>query len=258
MISTDSRLIEKRSALLQLSHELGREDRGWAILGEGNSSVRLDADRMLIKASGTNLGRLREEDVVECRRGVLSKLLDRRSMSDDQVEEALLASRIDQSSKKPSVEALFHAHLLSLPDVQFVGHTHATAVNQILCSPRARQFADRRIFPDEIVCCGAASVLVPYTDPGLKLAQAIRKGVRDLVRRRKQVPRVVLIKNHGIITLGATTEAVLAAMQMAEKAARIWIGAAALGGPIFLSEKDVARIASRSDEALRRRLMNIE
>jgi len=250
-------LEEKRAALLELSHELGREDRGWAILGEGNSSVRLDSDRMLIKASGSSLGRLREEDVVECRTDFLAKLLARRSMNDDEIEEALLASRVDQSSKKPSVEALFHAYLLNLPEVRFVGHTHATAVNQILCSPRAKQFADRRIFPDEIVCCGAASVFVPYTDPGLKLAQAIRQRVKKFVHDRKQLPRVVLIKNHGIITLGATMEAVLAAMQMAEKAAQIWLGAAALGGPTFLTERDVARIASRTDEALRRRLMNI-
>jgi rhamnose utilization protein RhaD (predicted bifunctional aldolase and dehydrogenase) len=250
-------LEEKRAALLELSHELGREDRGWAILGEGNSSVRLDSDRMLIKASGGSLGRLREEDVVECRTDFLAKLLARRSMNDDEIEEALLASRVDQSSKKPSVEALFHAYLLNLPEVRFVGHTHATAVNQILCSPRARQFADRRIFPDEIVCCGAASVFVPYTDPGLKLAQAIRQRVKKFVHDRRQLPRVVLIKNHGIITFGATMEAVLAAMQTAEKAAQIWLGAAALGGPTFLREKDVARIASRTDEALRRRLMNI-
>jgi rhamnose utilization protein RhaD (predicted bifunctional aldolase and dehydrogenase) len=253
----DDRLNERRAALLQLSHELGREERGWAILGEGNSSVRIDSDRMLIKASGTNLGRLREEDVIECRMSTLTKLLDRHSMNDEEIEEALLAIRVDQSSKKPSVEALFHAYLLSLPDVQFVGHTHATAVNQILCSRRARQFADRRIVPDEIVCCGAASVFVPYTDPGLKLAQAIQNRVKKFVYDRKLLPRVVLIKNHGIITLGATAEAVLAAMQMAEKAAQIWVGAAALGGPTFLTDEEVTRIASRTDEALRRRLMNI-
>jgi hypothetical protein len=35
----------------------------------------------------------------------------------------------------------FHAYLLSLPDINFVGHTHATYINQILCSPRAADFA---------------------------------------------------------------------------------------------------------------------
>jgi ribulose-5-phosphate 4-epimerase/fuculose-1-phosphate aldolase len=47
--------------------------------------------------------------------------------------------------------------------------------------------------------------------------------------------RVVLLENHGLITLGGTAEAVLAAMLMAEKTAQIWRDAAALGGPAFLS-----------------------
>ncbi len=43
---------EKTAALLKLSHDLGREDRGLAILGEGNTSCRLDGDTFLVKASG--------------------------------------------------------------------------------------------------------------------------------------------------------------------------------------------------------------
>ncbi len=38
---------------------------------------------------------------------------------------------------------------MSLPDIHFVGHTHAIHVNQILCSPRAREFAAKKLFPDE-------------------------------------------------------------------------------------------------------------
>ena len=51
--------------LLNLSHELGREDRGLAMLGEGNTSTRLTDDTFLVKASGTCLGTLKEDDVVE-------------------------------------------------------------------------------------------------------------------------------------------------------------------------------------------------
>ena len=66
-----------------------------------------------------------------------------------------------------------------------------------------------------------------------------------------------MLENHGIITLGRTPEAVLAAMLMAEKAATIWLGAAALGGPVFLPAKTVARIAGRPDESLRRKLLKL-
>ena len=47
-------------------------------------------------------------------------------------------------------------------------------------------------------------------------------------------PRVILLENHGIITLGRSPDAVKAAMFMAEKAAIIFAGAAMLGGPQLL------------------------
>ena len=248
---------EKLTALLALSHELGREDRQMAILGEGNTSVRVDAETFFIKASGTRLATLGEADVVQCKFDMLKPLLDKKNLADNEIEAALLASRVDPRAKKPSVEALFHAYCLALPEIEFVGHTHAVAVNRILCSPRAREFAVKRIFPDEIVYCGSAAVFVPYTDPGLRLAQEIRRRTEAFLRRYRQTPRLILIANHGVIALGRTADAVLAAMLMAEKTANIWLGAEQLGGPKFLSKQNVQRLASRSDAHYRRRMLNV-
>jgi len=243
--------------LLNLSHELGREDRKMALFGEGNTSARLTPARMLVKASGAGLSKLTPEELVECNTGPLLELLEKTDASDRDVEAALLESRVNQQDKKPSVEALFHAYLLTLPDVAFVGHTHAIAVNQLLCSPRALDFAERRLFPDEVVYCGIASVLVPYTDPGFHLAREIRVRTLAFLQHRNVLPRVILMENHGIITIGRTSSAVLAAMLMAEKAATIWAGAAALGEPRFLTNEQVERIASRSDEHHRQKAMNL-
>lgn len=242
---------------MRLSHELGNPLRPLAILGEGNTSVRLDGKTFLVKASGSNLASLRKQDVVECKAGVLLRLLDSTGLSDADVESVLMKSRVDGKARKPSVESLFHAWFLTLPGIEFVGHAHAPAVNSILCSPRAHEFAEKRIFPDEIVCCDVKSVFVPYTDPGLRLAQEIRSRTTVFIKKHQRPPRVVLLENHGIITLGRSAEAVLAAMVMAEKAATIWLGAGALGGPAFLSPKQVARIAGRPDEALRRKVLKI-
>ena len=103
-------------------------------------------------------------------------------MSDAEIESVLLASRLDSSQPKPSVEAVFHAYLLSLPGIEVVGHTHPIGINSILCAGEesCRRFALERRFPDEIVCCGAKSVFVPYVDPGIVLAQTIRDGNRPL------------------------------------------------------------------------------
>jgi len=248
---------EKLSALLRLSHELGNPSRSLAILGEGNTSARLDGNTFLVKASGTCLGTLKEDEAVECRCDAVMTLLEKKGLTDAEVDGALMESRVDKNARKPSVEALFHGYFLSLPDIEFVGHTHAPAVTGILCSPRAEEFATKRIFPDEIVCCDVESVFVPYTDPGLQLAQAIKTRTEEYRERHGRVPRVVLMQNHGIITLGRSVEAVMAAMLMAEKTAHIWIGAVNLGGPNFLTPQNVARISGRPDEAYRRKVLKV-
>lgn len=240
-----------------MSAHLGAERRGLAILGEGNTSARISDKTFLVKASGCTLGTLTEADLVECRFAPLLSMLDRPDMSDQEIEDGLFASRVKSNAKKPSVEALFHAYLLSLSNIIFVGHTHSLAVNKILCSPRSVEFAERRMFPDEVVCCGPVSILIPYADPGLKLAQAIRAATRQFMETFESPPRVILLENHGIITLGMTPNAVTAAMFMADKAAQIFAGAAALGGPHFLPPDQVDRMGNRIDERYRRRALRI-
>lgn len=243
--------------LVGLSRELGREDRSLAILGEGNTSVGLAEGRFAVKASGAVLGSLTPEDLTVCERAPMLALLDQRHLTDAQVTEALLASRVRPESRKPSIESVFHAWLLSLEGVNFVGHTHPTAVNQILCSPRARDFSERRMFPDEVVICGSASVFVPYADPGLPLAREIRDRTKSFIEKHGQAPKLILLQNHGLIVLGASPQAVQAGTAMAVKAASIFMGAAALGGPVFLTPAHVERLASRGDEAYRQRQLKL-
>lgn len=249
---------ESLPRLLDLSHQLGREDRKLAILGEGNTSTRTSADTFIVKASGSNLATLSPLGVTECRLSALLPLLDRKAMADAAIDDALLAARVDSQAKKPSVEAIFHAYLLTLPGVDFIGHTHPVMVNQLLCTKHGRTFAQRRLFPDEVVCCGAESVFVPYADPGLKLAQAIRGGVVAFIKRLSRPPRVIVIENHGLIALGATPQAVLAATLMSAKAAEIYSGAAAHGNKLqFLTPAQVSRIAGRPDEHYRQKALGL-
>jgi len=250
---------DKLASLLKLSHDLGREDRGLAMLGEGNTSCRLDEDTFLVKASGSSLANLREDQLVACRFSALLPLLKTDGMTDAEVEKALLDSRVDPSQPKPSVEAVFHAYFLSLPGIDVVGHTHPVAVNAILCAGDAasKRFANERRFPDEIVCCGAKSVLVPYVDPGTILAQKIRDETNAFIDAENRPPRIILLQNHGLIAIGATTGSVLAATLMAEKTAQIFLGAAQAGEPVGLTPQNVARIDSRPDEHYRQRMLKL-
>ncbi len=244
-------------SLLDLSHALGGDRLRMSILGEGNTSLRLDAETFTVKASGSNLATLRPAELTVCRFDRLLPLLDASSANDQEVDQALFAARVDDAARKPSIEALFHAYLLTLPGVACVGHVHAIAVNQLLCSPRAREFAERRACPDEIVMCGVESVFVPYAEPGLELSRAIRREVVAFVRRTGRDPKVILLQNHGIIAVGASPKAVLGSLLMAEKAAEIFVGAAALGGPVFLTAAQCERIAGRPDEHYRQKVLGL-
>src|ERR1700757_5531583 len=241
--------------LLSLSHEFGQ--RGLVILGEGNVSARLDDSTFLVKASGTSLGTLVEANLTECRFDRLLSFFDDKPVSDSEVEAALLASRADSGALKPSVETFFHAFLLSLPDVRFVGHTHPIAVNQILCSSHAGDFSRQRQCPDEVVCCGPVSLLIPYVDPGLALAKRIRQDVEEFRRTHGRLPRVILLRNHGVITIGSSVQAVRAAMLMTVKAAEIFTGAQLLGGLRHLPMSEIERIENRQDEEYRRKMLKI-
>jgi rhamnose utilization protein RhaD (predicted bifunctional aldolase and dehydrogenase) len=244
-------------ALLDLSHEIGREDRQLAILGEGNTSMKLNNEQFAIKASGCSLATLTPNDVTLCDTGRVLGILEKRQLTDQELEEQLLEARIAGAGQKPSVESMFHAWLLTLREVNFVGHCHPLAANQVLCSPRARDFAERRLFPDEVVCCGPQSVFVPYADPGLALAREIAERTRAFIEKEAAVPRLILLQNHGIIALGGTPQAVMACILMATKAAGIFMGAAAMGGPNFMTAQHVERIAGRPDEAYRQKQLKI-
>lgn len=138
--------------------------------------------------------------------------------------------------------------------VNCIAHTHPVVVNQLLCSQHAETFAKRRLFPDEVVLCGPESVFVPYVDPGLPLAQAIRERTRAYMDKHGEAPKVILLANHGMIALGENTTDALNITLMCVKAAKILTGAYAVGEPQFLSDEIVHHIYFRPDEIYRRRL----
>lgn len=250
---------DPRAHLLDLSHRIGTRG-DLAILGEGNTSIRSDATgaTFWVKASGHSLATLTPAGLVECHRAHLMDVLrSGENLSDADVDAALLASRVDPTAAKPSVEAYFHAALLSLPGMSVVAHAHPNAVNPILCSARAPAFAHRRHCPDEVVCCGGRSLLLPYIDPGLALAREIFAGVRTFSEIHGKPPKVILLANHGVICPASSCEGAWAALAMTAKAASIFTTAELLGGAIPLTDASVARLDARPDEAYRRAVLGL-
>ena len=115
----------------------------------------------------------------------------------------------------------------------------------------AVRFPAVRPFPDEAVVLGLHSAFVPYIDPGVALARAIRDEIAAFGRRHGGHPRVIYMQNHGVIALGRNpTEAVNISL-MAAKAARIRLGALQAGGLNLLPEATAQHIVNRPDEKYR-------
>lgn len=241
--------------LVRMSQELGQPHNDYVILGEGNSSARVDDGSFWVKASGTSLNGIEEAGFVQVNFAPVLAMLDD-ELPDTAVKEALLAAKVDADTEiRPSVETTFHAVALTTGEANFVGHTHPAAVNSILCSKYAEEAVSGRLFPDEIVVCGPAPVFMPYTDPGIPLAVVMRDKIKAYQDEYGRSPKLIHMRNHGMVALGQTADEVLRITAMAVKTARILLGAYAVGGPNFLSPDDVARIDTRPDEHYRQKML---
>ena len=218
------------SEILDLAHEIS----DYTICGEGNVSMRKSENTFVIKASGTSLHTLSEEDLTLCNvRGV----------------------QIELSHKKPSIETSFHAWIMkTFPEVNFIAHTHPPHTTKILCSEAIYDFADHRWFPDQIVRNGIKSCVVPYAPPGEAILKLVEEHVSEFVDREGFFPKLILLQNHGIITASASKKDCAAATLMCEKSADIFVGAKLLGGVKFLTKQEVADVDNCPNENYRRKM----
>ncbi|MBC7773060.1 MAG: class II aldolase/adducin family protein [Pyrinomonadaceae bacterium] len=242
--------------LIRMTNRLGAPGNDYVILGEGNTSARAEGGAFWITSSGSELRTASNDTFVRVDLARALAMVDDRSLTDERTREALIASKVDGAPEpRPSVETPVHAVLLEAPGVNFIGHTHPTWINILTCSTRFGAALTGRLFPDEIVLCGLAPMLVPYIDPGVPLARIIREHLARYRASFNTVPKVVLMQNHGLIALGATAQEVENITAMAVKAARVMVGTFALGGPSFMSESDAQRIQHRLDEHYRQRVI---
>ncbi len=244
------------SQLVAMSLSLAEPANDCVILAEGNTSARADAGTFWVKASGAEMRAIGPAGFVRVSFERVRAMLAGPDLSDEETRQALQAAKVDPSAAgHPSVETVLHALCLELPGVNFVGHTHPTAINMITCSANFELALSGRLFPDEIVLCGPAAVLVPYTDPGLPLARAVQQRIFTYIDAHGETPKTIYMQNHGFIALGDTPRQVENTTAMAVKAARILVGAYALGGAHFMSQQAVDRIHTRPDEHYRQRLL---
>jgi rhamnose utilization protein RhaD (predicted bifunctional aldolase and dehydrogenase) len=251
--------VETLRKLVRLSNNLGRENYHLAIIGEGNTSAKIEVDNIAgsfyIKASGTQLAKVNEKDFIQVYFEPIMQLVNMDNPDTEDINNIFKKAKVDKKCEAtPSVETLLHAICLNLEGVNFIGHTHPTAVNRLTCSKSFPENLKGRIYPDEIVLLGKESVFIPYTDPGVKLAQKVKKEIEIFLDKHGERPKSIYFQNHGFVALGSTPIEVENITLMADKAAEIRFGALLAGGINTFSEDIVNYIAERTDEKYRQKL----
>ena len=196
---------------------------------EGNVSCKVD-NEFYIKGSGKSLNTLTKDDLVLCDKLGNSK-----------------------SESRPSIETGFHSWLFNTLDINFIAHTHPINTLKILCSSEIYNFAKLRLFPDQVVFNGKESCVVEYYHPGDELLNGIKISVENYILEYGCVPKIILLKNHGIISYGKTIKECILATEMCEKSAEIFLGS--LFKPNYLSDSDIDKIINDNNEKYRQSLI---
>lgn len=154
--------------------------------GGGNSSIKLNENEMLVKASGINLSQVsKDQGFVKVDYQLIREKLARQNFEGlEQKQREAIGNQIMQDAKigdngKPSIETFLHAML-----GKSCLHTHSVAVN-LLAATDDWQKDLLTIFPN--------AVCVPYATPGIDLALAMHKALDG------RQPEVIFLQNHGLI-----------------------------------------------------------
>ena len=192
--------------------EVGRRmyARGYTASNDGNISVRLDRERLLMTP-----------------KSVCKGFMDPAMMCITDLEGRKLAGERD-----PSSEMQMHLEVYrQRPDVNAVVHAHP---------PIATAFAvagiplDRAVLAEVVTTLGSVPI-AEYATPSTKeLPEAVRKYVK--------AHDGMLLANHGALTLGADLLSAYYKMETIEHFAKISFVARMLGGERLLSRDEVVRL----------------
>lgn len=173
---------------VEACHDVDR--RGLLRCSCGNLSLRVDAARMLITATGSWMGKLTREQVAVCR----------------------IADGAVLNGRKPSSEVGFHAGILRIrADVNAVLHFQTPFATALACRPA--DAIDYAVIPEIPFYVGPVA-RVPYLLPGsAELAAAVTDAMRE--------HDMVTMANHGQVTVGADLDRAIQNAEFFELACQV-------------------------------------
>ena len=192
--------------------EVGRRmyAKGFVAANDGNISVRLSDDTVMITPSGVSKGCMNPEDMV---------------ITDMQ-------GQVLKGAKKPSSEIKMHLEVYrNRPDVYAVCHAHPQKATAFAV---ARKVCDKVALPEVIFSIGSVA-LADYATPS---TQQLPESIRDIVKTTD----AILLANHGALTVGSDVFDAYYKMETLEHYAGIILYARVLGGEHGLTPEQISEL----------------
>jgi L-fuculose-phosphate aldolase len=200
-------------------------DRGLAAGPGGNLSIR-DENRIWISPSGYPL------DLIE---------------SGDWVPMEIATGRVERPGPRPSSEFEMHLEIYrERPDVNAVVHTHPPITIGVI-SAGIREIPP--MFPDFVAIAGTIGAIDYVVPCSPELAAAVRSEIAD------PAMSALLMRNHGLLTVGGSVREAYYRTEVIEEAARIFWVARSVGTPEVLTAADSAAILDLEAERYRQKLL---
>ena len=203
-----------RSDLTKFCHKV--YEKGFVSAYDGNLSIRIDSDKILITPSGKCKGEIEENDLLEI--DYNGKLLNGNGKVSTEVKIHLLAYK-----KRKDVEVVIHCH-----------PTYATAfatAGEGFISP---------VFPEVILSLGKVP-LCKYATPSTDELPLSMEPYIDFAW-------AFLLQNHGAVTLGLNLDDAYNKMEKLEHSAHTIFAAKLLGGEKELSFEKVKELINLARE----------
>jgi ribulose-5-phosphate 4-epimerase/fuculose-1-phosphate aldolase len=198
-------------------------EHGLAWGNAGNISARTGSDRYMITASGTFLGELENEDLVEC---------------------SFTGERLEPTHKKPSKELPMHRAVYETrPEINAVLHASPFYSTLIACSNLqipSEWFVETMYYLERVE-------RVAYHHPG---SEALGEAVREKAGKAN----ILLLEHHGVLVYDTSVREARMALQTLEMACRMLITARSAGTEVqSLSEETVRDFLQNADYKPRRK-----
>ena len=201
-----------REEICEVCHLL--YDRGYVVSNDGNVSVRVEPDKVLITPSGVGKGRMEPDMLVLCD----------------------LEGNILDGDRYPSSESKMHLMLYrERSDVMSVVHAHPPMATAFAICRRSLK---ERYLAEMVVGLGE----IPVTEFAMLSTEEVPNSVKPFVHDHN----AVLLANHGALAWGPTLLSAFDRLETVEQTAKVFYYVERIGGGVEITQEQADTLRAKA------------